>query len=100
VAVEAIARHQVPSFENPDDTVFYDFCMEVLTEHFVSDETFARALEVFGAEGLVDTIASLGNFTMLGMCLNTFEVDLQAGREPPYPDIRGHARLDNALHSR
>ena len=46
-----------------------------------------------GPEGLVDTVASLGNFTMLCMCLNTFEVDLQPDREPPYPDVRGHGRV-------
>jgi 4-carboxymuconolactone decarboxylase len=30
---------------------------------------------------------------MLSMLLNTFQVDLQADREPPYPDIRGYARV-------
>jgi len=30
---------------------------------------------------------------MLGMCLNTFQVDLQADREPPFPDIRGYGRV-------
>ena len=30
---------------------------------------------------------------MLGMCLNTFQVDLQADKEPPFPDIRGYGRV-------
>lgn len=59
----------------------------------MSDETFARAHEHFGSQGLVDTIGALGNFTMLGMCLNAFQVDLQADREPPFPDIRGFERV-------
>jgi 4-carboxymuconolactone decarboxylase len=95
-AVEAIARHEQPAFDRPEDTAFYAFCHELLTEHFVSDATFAAALEHFGPVGLVDTVASLGNFTMLGMCLNAFQVDLQADREPPYPDIRGYARRTEA----
>lgn len=95
-AVEAIARREQPVFDRPEDTAFFAFCHELLTEHFVSDATFAVALQHFGPEGLVDTVASLGNFTMLGMCLNAFEVDLQADREPPYPDIRGYARLSEA----
>lgn len=92
-AVEAIARGDAPVFDRPEDTAFYAFCHELLTEHFVSEATFSEALEHFGPDGLVDTVASLGNFTMLGMCLNAFEVDLQADREPPYPDIRGYARV-------
>jgi 4-carboxymuconolactone decarboxylase len=92
-ALEAIARHEEPAFDNDEDGIFYRFCQEILKEHFVGDDTFAAALKVFGPQGLVDTVASLGNFTMLGMCLNTFQVDLQADREPPYPDIEGYGRV-------
>ncbi|MGW1469253.1 carboxymuconolactone decarboxylase family protein [Streptomyces sp. NPDC001493] len=92
-AVEAIAERRTPEFDDEADTAFYTFCQEVLEKHFVSDETFAAAHRHFGSQGLVDAIGSLGNFTMLGMCLNTFQVDLQADREPPFPDIRGFARV-------
>ena len=34
----------------------------------------------------------LGNFSMLAMLLNTFQVDLQAV-EPPFPDVRGFAHV-------
>jgi 4-carboxymuconolactone decarboxylase len=89
-ALDAIAEHREPNFEQDDEATFYRFCMEVLADHFVSDETFARAHALFGSEGLVDTIGVLGNFSMLAMCLNTFQVDLQADRPPPFPDIRGY----------
>ncbi|WP_327434869.1 carboxymuconolactone decarboxylase family protein [Streptomyces sp. NBC_01236] len=92
-AVKAVAEKREAVFGNDADQAFYQFCREILEEHFVSDETFARALEHFGSKGLVDTIGALGNFTMLGMCLNTFQVDLQADREPPFPDIRGYERV-------
>jgi 4-carboxymuconolactone decarboxylase len=95
-AVNAIARREVPVFDHPEDAAFYTFCTELLEEHFVSDATFATALEYFGPAGLVDTVASLGNFTMLGMCLNAFEVDLKPEHEPPFPDIRGYARVSEA----
>jgi 4-carboxymuconolactone decarboxylase len=92
-AVKAVAEKREAVFDDDADQAFYQFCREVLENHFVSDETFARALEHFGPKGLVDTIGALGNFTMLGMCLNTFQVDLQADREPPFPDIRGYERV-------
>lgn len=93
-AVEAIASKRAPDFGNDKDQAFYEFCQELLTTHFVSDETFARAHGHFGSQALVDTIGSLGNFTMLGMCLNTFQVDLQPDRVPPFPDVRGYAKAD------
>ncbi|MEV7982880.1 carboxymuconolactone decarboxylase family protein [Streptomyces sp. NPDC086519] len=92
-AVEAIAEKREAVFADEADQAFYQFCREVLEEHFVTDGTFARALAHFGPKGLVDTIGALGNFTMLGMCLNTFQVDLQADREPPFPDVRGYRRI-------
>jgi len=66
--------------------------MEVLENHFVRQETFDAAHNAFGAQGIVDIIGALGNFSMLAMLLNTFEVDLQPDRPPPYPDISGYAR--------
>src|SRR5262245_32608227 len=93
-AIQAIAEKKPPTFEREEDTAFYEFCHELLTEHFVGDDTFRRALDHFGMQGLVDTVGSLGNFTMLAMCLNAFQVDLQPDRTPPFPDVRGYARVE------
>jgi 4-carboxymuconolactone decarboxylase len=93
-AVRAIAERAEPTFDDEADAAFYEFCREVLQEHFVTDATFQRALGHFGAQGLVDAIGSLGNFSMLAMCLNAFQVDLQPDRTPPFPDIRGHGRIE------
>jgi 4-carboxymuconolactone decarboxylase len=92
-AVEAIAERREPVFPDEADQAFYAFCHELLELHFVEDETFAAALKHFGSQGLVDAVGSLGNFSMLAMCLNAFQVDLQPGRKPPFPDIRGYARV-------
>jgi 4-carboxymuconolactone decarboxylase len=92
-AVTAIAEKREPTFDREEDAAFYAFATELLTEHFVTDATFARALSHFGPAGLVDAVGSLGNFSMLGMLLNAFQVDLQADRKPPYPDISGYGRV-------
>ncbi|MDE2220141.1 MAG: carboxymuconolactone decarboxylase family protein [Gammaproteobacteria bacterium] len=92
-ALRAIAEHQHPHFDSVDEQVFYDFCMEMLEEHFVSDATFTAALRQFGNQGVVDIIGCLGNFSMLAMCLNAFQVDLDPTRAPPYPDVRGFGRI-------
>jgi 4-carboxymuconolactone decarboxylase len=98
-ALERLAAREEPLFAQRDEQVVYSFCTEVLEEHFVSDETFAEALELFGAQGAVDIIGSLGNFSMLAMCLNTFEVDLQADREPPFADVGTGRKVPTRLAS-
>lgn len=92
-AVVAIAERRDAVLGCEADQAFYQFCREILDDHFVRDETFARAHAHFGSKSLVDAVGALGNFTMLGMCLNTFQVDLQADKEPPFPDVRGYARV-------
>jgi len=92
-AVLDIAANRPATFANREDQVFYAFATRVLRDHFVDDETFREALDLFGEQGLVDTIGCLGNFSMLGMLLNTFQVDLQPDREPPFPDVRGYQKV-------
>ena len=92
-ALQAIAEHRTPELTRPDELIFYTFSMQVLENHFVADDTFAAALREFGPQGVVDIIGCLGNFSMLAMCLNTFQVDLDPNRPPPYPDVRGFARV-------
>lgn len=91
-SLQALAAHEEPSFASHDEQILYQFSTEILHGHFVSDETFALALAEFGEQGLVDAIGSLGNYSMLAMLLNTFRVDLQAV-EPPFPDVRGYAKV-------
>jgi 4-carboxymuconolactone decarboxylase len=91
-AIKALANLEEPDFGRPDEQVLYQFSKEILQDHFVSGETFAAALAQFGEQGLVDLIGCLGNFTMLAMLLNAFQVDLQ-DVEPPYPDVRGFAKV-------
>jgi 4-carboxymuconolactone decarboxylase len=96
-ALRALAHGREPEFTRRDEQVAYQFGTEILRDHFVTDETFARAREELGEQGVVDLIGSLGNFSMLAMLLNAFQVDLQPV-EPPFPDVRGHARVSEVTH--
>jgi 4-carboxymuconolactone decarboxylase len=91
--LEALAQRRTPGFQRRDEQAVYAFCTELLERHFVADVTFAEAHELFGDQGVVDIVGTLGNYSMLAMCLNTFEVDLQPGREPPFPDVNGYGRV-------
>ena len=91
--IAAVAEQRTPTFTDDAERVFYDFVMELLTDHFVRQPTFAAARNLFGDQGVVDIVACVGAFVTLSMCLNTFEVDLQPDRPPPFPDIRGFAHI-------
>ena len=94
-ALQQLAEHKIPEFTSDDEQIAYQFSTEILKDHFVTDETFAAALNEFGEAGLVDLIGCLGNFSMLAMLLNAFQVDLQ-NIEPPYPDVRGYVKATEA----
>src|SRR5271156_905882 len=53
-SLDAIAEGRTPKFQAEDERIFYKFCMQVLEQHFVSDETFAEARKLFGNGGVVD----------------------------------------------
>lgn len=91
--IKAVAEKRMPVFTHEDERVYYAFATELMTEHFVSRKTFDEALAIFGKVGVVDVVASVGAFVTLAMCLNAFEVDLQADRRPPFPDIHGFTRI-------
>jgi 4-carboxymuconolactone decarboxylase len=91
--LQAIAERRAPPFNDDEERLFYTFAMEILENHFVKQETFDAARKAFGAQGIVDIVGAIGNFSMLAMLLNTFEVDLQPNVPPPYSDIRGYTRV-------
>jgi 4-carboxymuconolactone decarboxylase len=87
--VRDLAARKKPNFKADDERVYYNFTMEMLENHFVSEKTFNEARAIFGERTLVDLIGSIGYFSMLQICLNSAEVDLQADRKPPFADVQG-----------
>jgi len=92
-AVEELAQSKVPEFSNDDERVFYEFAWELLSTHFVSEARYNAARDTFGEQGLVDIIGALGNFSMLAMCLNAFQVPLRAEQKAPFPDIQNFGKV-------
>ncbi|WP_406005455.1 carboxymuconolactone decarboxylase family protein [Streptomyces sp. NBC_00637] len=92
-ALGRLARREPPRFTRPDEEVLHRFAAQALTDHFVDDETYAAALTEFGEETLVELVLCLGTFATLALVLNTFQVDLQDDRPPPFPDLRGFRRV-------
>jgi len=99
VSAESIAQlagNQAPRFAHADEQLLHELATQVLRDHFVDQATFDAALAEWGEAGLVDIIGCLGNFSMLAMLLNVFQVELKPGDPEPFPDVRGFAKVGTA----
>jgi len=84
----AIVEGRRPESMVDEEVILYDFCMELQRNQSVSDATYARAVERFGEQGVVETVSLMGYYTMISMVLNTARTPLPAGGKPalsPFP---------------
>jgi 4-carboxymuconolactone decarboxylase len=91
--ISAMAENRPPPFGSREETVLYEFSKELLESGFVSEAAFSAALSEFGTQGVVDLVGCLGTFTMMALCLNAFQVDLDPTKTSPFPDLSGYTRV-------
>lgn len=80
--VQAVATGKRPAKMAADETVVYNFATELLKNHSVSDATFAAAKTALGERGVVDMIAVMGYYQMVGMLLDVDRYPLPQGQTP------------------
>ena len=66
----AIAEDRQPARLPDDEQVVYDFCRELHERMQVSDQTWHRAVALFGEQGAVDLIGINGYYAFLAMVMN------------------------------
>jgi 4-carboxymuconolactone decarboxylase len=86
VAIEAIRRGEEPSLPDQDQALVYRVCTELFRTRRLSDGTFKAAVSALGERGLVEVIAIIGYYTLIGNTLNAFQVAVPEGTTPPFPD--------------
>jgi 4-carboxymuconolactone decarboxylase len=72
-----------PTRMQSDEAVVYDFCMELSTQHELSDSTFKRARAIFSDQQMVDLIALSGTYVTAAMLLSAAADDGPSGKTPP-----------------
>ena len=83
--IAAVADGRRPERMAEDEAAVYDFCMELLRTHGVSDPTYARAVSLLEEKGVIDTIGIVGYYSLLAMVMNTARTPLAEGVPPPLP---------------
>ena len=81
--IAAIADGRRPARMSEEEAILYDLSMELHRNKHVSDATYARALEAFGQEGIVEAVAIEGYYSLLAMVMNTARTPLRQDVEPP-----------------
>ena len=84
--IDALRENRRPEFGAADEEAVYDFCTELLAEHFVGEATFRAAMGCVGRQGIVELTVLTGYYTLVSMTLNAFEVGLPPDVEPALPD--------------
>ena len=59
---------------DPGEQAAYDVASELVANKRVSDDTYARAVKIFGEEKLVDVVAGVGFFSMVCCTANAFDI--------------------------
>lgn len=82
--IEAVRTGQPPQGLSFSVQVVYDFVTEYFATNRVSDATYARAVEAFNEQGVLDLIGIVGYYGLVSMTLNIFEVAVPDGEAQPF----------------
>jgi len=74
-----------PTGMKPDEELVYDLCMELSTQHTVSDATFARAKTLLTEQQIVDLVTVSGTYASVAMLLAAAEEPAAGGQQPLQP---------------
>ena len=85
-AIEAIRRGDSPSFAQADEALVHRICTELQKTQRLSDASFGEAIVTLGEAGLVEVVAIIGYYTLIGNTLNVFQVPLPDGATPPFAE--------------
>lgn len=88
--IEAIRTGTPPPFTRADEEVVHAFARAAHEDRAVPDVLYARAVELLGAEALVDLVGLLGYYALISLTLNIFRIsppakaprELSEGRSP------------------
>ena len=78
-----------------DEAIVWEFSTQLRRDHGVDDAIYAKALEKFGEQGIMDLVAVNGYYDVVSMTLNVARVAaagrrgnaVQAGRQIVYPSL-------------
>lgn len=81
--VADLAAGREPVFAREDESAVHAATGELLRDKRLSDETHARALALFGEQGVIDLFGIIGYYTLLSVVMNGAQTEVPATTAPP-----------------
>jgi 4-carboxymuconolactone decarboxylase len=82
--VDAIGAGKKPDNMKDDEAIVWEFTAQLRRDHGVDDAIYAKALEKFGEQGIVDLIAVNGYYDVVSMTLNVAHVGAPGDAKMPF----------------
>jgi len=79
--VEAIDARREPPFGRDDERLVHALVQQSLMDRRVDDTTWARSVQSFGEQGVIDLLGIVGYYTMLSFVMNGAQTPPPQGRE-------------------
>jgi 4-carboxymuconolactone decarboxylase len=82
-SIDALRERRRPAEFGADEELVYDATTELLSDHALSDATYARAVARFGEAGVVELTSLVGYFQLVSLVLNVARIP-----EEPNPAVQ------------
>ncbi len=82
--LKAIGAGRKPETMKDDEAIVWEFSTQLRRDHGVDDAIYARALEKFGEQGIIDLVAVNGYYEVVSMTLNVAHVKPPAEADIPF----------------
>jgi 4-carboxymuconolactone decarboxylase len=82
--IAAVFEGRQPAGVPGDELAIIDACRALHETHHIPDDVYARAVALFGEQGVIEMVATIGYYTLVAMTLHAFEVQPPAGTARPF----------------
>ena len=82
--VAALGAGNKPEKMKDDEAIVWEFTTQLRRDHHVDDAIYAKAVETFGENGVVDLVAVNGYYNVVSMTLNVSHVSPPADASLPF----------------
>jgi len=72
--IDALLEHHKPDFRHEQEEIAHAFTRQLIGEHRVDAEIYARAHQTFGPKGVVDMVLLIGLYLATCALINAFEI--------------------------
>lgn len=77
--VEALRTKSDPPFTRDDERLIYEIFSTLSGSRTMDEATYAKGVEAFGLNGMIELVTTAGLYTMISMMLVTFDVPATNG---------------------